>query len=370
MEKLNARYTRHYSFKGFGSTAQQKLTNAKVLVIGAGGLGCPVLQYLAAAGVGTIGIADNDIVDLSNLQRQVLYGNEDVGLQKVIQAAAKLHSLNSDIIINAHAVQVTAQNAFDLIQDYDIVVDCTDNFAARYVINDACVLLNKPLIFGAIYEYEGQVAVFNIADANGALTNYRNLFPKPPDNGDIPDCNEAGVLGVLPGIIGTMQATEVIKIITGIGEILINKLFIFNMLDYSTYCIDISNDNVDENLVNYNEDIFTTASYHQICKAIEPEVKNIGPREFALKQFDPDTLIIDVRESGELPIADFLNINIPLSGFEQNCPEINHANVIVICKSGHRSERAAEMLIARYGNSKNVCQLKGGLDALRAIAQE
>jgi len=253
MENYNNRYARHYSLKDFGFESQEKLAEAKVLVIGAGGLGCPVLQYLTAAGIGTIGLADNDVVSLSNLQRQVLYNTDDIGRAKAAVAAKKLQQLNPDITVNSFKMLVNSANALELITDYDIVVDCTDNFAARYLINDACVLLDKPLVFGAVYQYEGQVAVFNVPDANGNKTNYRHLFPTPPDPLEVADCNEAGVLGVLPGIMGIIQATETIKLITGIGKALLNKLLTFSILDYGSFEIDITAGDLDKDYVPKNE---------------------------------------------------------------------------------------------------------------------
>ena len=234
------RYSRHLNLKGFGLAAQQKLQQARVLVIGAGGLGCPVLQYLAAAGVGTIGIADEDVVSLSNLQRQVLYTVDDLGLLKAKQATERLRRLNPEILIHAHIQKVDVTNAMELIGMYDMVVDGTDNFASRYLINDACLLLGKPLVFAAVYQYEGQLAVFNVRDSQGSKTSYRDLFPTPPKASEAPDCNAAGVLGVLPGIMGIMQAMEVIKLVTGIAEPLTNQLLTYNALSAESYTIQIT----------------------------------------------------------------------------------------------------------------------------------
>ncbi|MBD0294073.1 MAG: HesA/MoeB/ThiF family protein, partial [Flavisolibacter sp.] len=212
----NERYQRQVILQEFGEAGQQKLLQAKVLVIGAGGLGCPVLQYLAAAGVGVVGIADDDIVSLTNLHRQVLYSMSDIGKSKVERAAAILRQLNPDIEIIPYHLRLTNKNALDIITAYDIVVDATDNFPTRYLLNDACVLLSKPLIYGAVSKFEGQVAVFNGVGSSGEKSvNYRDLFPVPPQEDEVPNCAEAGVLGVLPGIIGSLQAGEVIKLITG-----------------------------------------------------------------------------------------------------------------------------------------------------------
>jgi adenylyltransferase/sulfurtransferase len=216
-----ARYNRHIIIPGFGMEAQQKLKAAKVLVIGSGGLGSPVLLYLAAAGVGTIGIVDFDVVDDSNLQRQVLFGVDAIGQPKVEAAKRRLEALNPYIRLNLHNTHINSHNALDIIRDYDVIADGTDNFPTRYLVNDASVLLGKPNVYASIFQFEGQVSVFNYRDAQGRLgPNYRDLYPTPPPPGLVPSCAEGGVLGVLPGIIGSLQALEVIKVITGVGETL------------------------------------------------------------------------------------------------------------------------------------------------------
>ncbi|KGO85531.1 thiamine biosynthesis protein ThiF [Flavobacterium rivuli WB 3.3-2 = DSM 21788] len=370
MKNHNNRYARHYSLKDFGFEGQQKLAEAKVLVIGAGGLGCPVLQYLTAAGVGTIGLADNDVVSLSNLQRQVLYSTEDIGRAKASVAAVKLQQLNPDIIINSFKIMVTSSNALELIADYDIVIDCTDNFAARYLINDACVLLYKPLVFGAVYQYEGQVAIFNVPDAEGNKTNYRNLFATPPDPLEVADCNEAGVLGVLPGIIGIMQATEAIKLLTGIGETLINKLLTFSILDYSSFVIDITADESANSTIPKNETEFKATDYNWLCGMSSRNIQDLKPNAFLEKINLPDTIVIDVRETGELPKANFQNLNIPLSALSENIPEIEANNIILFCQSGKRSLKAGQLLLEKFGQTKNISHLKGGIIALHETINE
>ena len=222
-----ARYNRHIIIPEFGIEAQKKLKAAKVLVVGSGGLGSPVLLYLAAAGVGTIGIVDFDVVDDSNLQRQVLFGVEEVGKPKVEAAKQRLESLNPHIKIIIYNTQLTSKNALEIIKDYDVVADGTDNFPTRYLVNDASVLLGKPNVYASIFQFEGQVSVFNYKNASGELgPNYRDLYPTPPPPGLVPSCAEGGVLGVLPGIIGSLQASEVIKVITGVGETLSGRFFI------------------------------------------------------------------------------------------------------------------------------------------------
>ena len=231
-----SRYNRHIILSEIGQAGQDKISNAKVLVIGAGGLGCPILQYLTAAGVGSIGIVDFDSVNISNLQRQVLFGTSTLGKNKAEAAKQRLEDLNDEISIVAYPKKLTHCNAVDLFHKYDIIVDGTDNFETRYLVNDACIISNKPLVFGAIYKFEGQVSIFNYK--NGP--SYRCIFPHPPEKGSIPNCSEVGVLGVLPGIIGAMQANEVIKIILELGNMLSGKLLCFNALTLQNSIIRIS----------------------------------------------------------------------------------------------------------------------------------
>lgn len=230
---LEERYSRHYSLDEVGRKGQEKIAAAKVLVIGAGGLGCPVLQYLTSAGVGLIGIADGDFVSLCNLQRQTLYATEDVGVLKVSCAINNLKRVNPEITFHSISKLITALNAFEVIADYDIVVDCTDQIHMRYLLSDVCSVLNIPLVFGAIHKFEGQVSVFNYNEG----PNFRDLYPTPPTPETVPNCNNVGVLGVLPGIIGIAQANEVLKIIVGYGEVLSGKIWTFNAKNNSSYSI-------------------------------------------------------------------------------------------------------------------------------------
>jgi len=370
MDNLNPRYARHYSLEGFGKEGQEKLTKAKVLVIGAGGLGCPALQYLAAAGVGTIGIADADTVSITNLQRQVLFGTDDIGKPKAEVAARRLRNLNPGIEIVTYNTVVTNANAWDIIEEYDVVIDCTDNFASRYTINDACVLLDKPLVFAAIYQYEGQVAVFNVADENGNKTSYRHLFPEPPDPMEVADCNEAGVLGVLPGVIGTLQATEAIKLITGIGEVLANRLLTINLLTYDTFVIDIGGQAAIEDKSPADRAAFEAMDYEWLCGSAVANVGTLEAGIFKERVDDEDTLVIDVREAGELPTADFDNVNIPLSDLNNGIPDIRERNIILFCQSGKRSLKAGQLLSEHFGATKNISHLKGGIIALHENSHE
>ncbi len=230
------RYSRQMMLDEIGADGQMKLKQARVLVIGAGGLGCPVLQYLAAAGVGHIGIVDGDHVELSNLQRQILYTIEDIGHQKVNVAKRRLQQLNPHVCVEIYPYALNAMHAGELFQQYDIVVDGTDNFKTRYLVNDCCVAYNKPLVFGSIYRFEGQVSVLNYKGG----PSYRCIFPEPPEEGQVPDCATVGVVPSLPGIIGAMQANEVIKIITGAGDVLSGKLMVANMLTFEFNVFDFN----------------------------------------------------------------------------------------------------------------------------------
>lgn len=259
------RYQRQITLQGFGIEAQEKLTNAKVLVIGAGGLGCPVLQYLVAAGVGTIGIVDKDQVALSNLNRQVLFGQADVGQNKANVAAVKLSALND--LVKIATYQQNCDQAFAIVHfpNYDIIVDATDNFATRYLINDACVLLDKPLVFGAVSQYEGQVAVFNVMKGAHALS-YRDLFPVPPKAGEVLSCAEGGVLGVLPGMIGVMQSIEVIKLIAGIGNVLANQMLIYNALSNTNYIMQLEKHKDSTGQIPSSIEDFMKINYESLCQ--------------------------------------------------------------------------------------------------------
>lgn len=358
------RYSRQLLLKQFGEAGQQKLLQAKVLVIGAGGLGCPALQYLAAAGVGTIGIVDDDIVALSNLHRQVLYAVADIGLPKTERAALVLQQLNPEIIIFTYNERLTTQNALDIIAGFDIIVDGTDNFSTRYMINDACVLLGKSLVYGAVSQFEGQVAVFNHDEPGGKQSvNYRDLFPQPVGDGEVLNCAEAGVLGVLPGIIGTMQANEVIKLITGIGEPLINRLLTYNALNNQVYELELQVRKETASLIPVNADVFKATDYNPLCSSAEID----------LDKFDQavevnSATIIDVREPGEYPlVTEFSHIQIPLSQIKEKASAIPGGTIILFCQSGKRSLQAVQYL---SGLAKNVYSLKGGILQWKANHQK
>jgi sulfur-carrier protein adenylyltransferase/sulfurtransferase len=359
-----ARYNRHIIIPEFGLAAQQKLKAAKVLVVGSGGLGSPVLLYLAAAGIGTIGIVDFDIVDDSNLQRQVLFGVNEIGKPKVEAAKQRLQALNPHIEFVLYNTQLTSQNALDIIKDYDVVADGTDNFPTRYLVNDACVLLGKPNIYASIFQFEGQVSVFNYRNANGDLgPNYRDLYPTPPPPGLVPSCAEGGVLGVLPGIVGSLQALEVIKVITGVGEPLAGRFYIFDALSFESRTFNISRR--DDNPLNgKNPTITQLIDYEQFCgvKAVETPVKEITPAALYELQVKGEPFqLIDVREPYEYDIVNIGAELIPLATVAEQADKISKDQpVIVHCKMGGRSAKAIRELEEKFGFT-NLYNLKGGI---------
>lgn len=292
------RYHRQMLLREIGVEGQKKLLQSKVLVIGAGGLGCPALQYLAAAGVGKIGIVDNDVVSLTNLHRQVLYTTRDIGLPKAERSAAVLQGLNPDIEIIPYNLRLTNQNALDIIEQYDIVADGTDNFSTRYMINDACVILNKPLIYAAISRFEGQVAIFNSSkNINEKPVNYRDLFPNPPAADEVMNCAVAGVLGVLPGIIGSMQANETIKLITGIGQPLINRLLTYNALTNQVYELSLTASDETDSLLPKDKDAFMNTDYDWVCSTTQS--LEVDADQFNTLLKNDNISVIDVRELDE-----------------------------------------------------------------------
>lgn len=358
-----ARYDRHIIIPEFGLQAQQKLKAAKVLVVGSGGLGSPLLLYLAAAGVGTIGIVDFDVVDDSNLQRQVLFGKEDVGKLKTEAAKNRLESLNPHIEIRLHNTRLTSENALDILQDYDVVADGTDNFPTRYLVNDAAVLLHKTNVYASIFQFEGQVTVFNYTDKAGVLgPNYRDLYPTPPPPGLVPSCAEGGVLGVLPGIVGSLQASEVIKVITGIGEPLNGRLFLFDALNFETRTFKIKR-REDNPLNGKNPSINKLIDYEFFCGLkTEKPIKEISVQELYNWQVSGDKFqLIDVREPQEYEASNIGAELIPLATVSANADRFaKDVKVVVHCKSGARSAKAIRELEATFGFD-NLYNLKGGI---------
>lgn len=350
------RYSRHLLLPEIGQAGQQKLKAAKVLVVGCGGLGCPVLQYLAAAGVGTLGLLDFDTVDDSNLQRQVLYATADVGRPKAVVAAEKLYAQNPFIELIPHQLLLSADNALALFADYDIIVDCSDNFATRYLVNDACVVLGKPLVFGAIFKFEGQVTVFNYQ--NGPT--YRCLHPVPPAAGEVPNCAEIGVLGVLPGLIGTMQAAEALKIILELGEVLSGRLLLVDALGMRFQTIRFRAVPANQQLTALAPDYaaFCGEAPLEITPARAPEIS--ADELKAWQQSGRPLQLLDVREPHEHARRSIGGQMIPLgklgdelAGLSKDVP------VVVHCASGVRSQKAVLLLLA--AGFAEVYSLRNGL---------
>lgn len=353
------RYQRQIILNEFGEEGQLKLQKAKVLVIGAGGLGCPSLQYLTAAGVGTIGIVDDDLVALNNLHRQVLYSTNDIGLSKAERAAHTLQQLNPEIKIIPYNRRLTTQNALSIIADFDIIIDGTDNFATRYLINDACVLQGKPLIYGAISQFEGQLSVFRNKNTNDV--NYRDIFPDPPKEDDVLNCADGGVLGVLPGIIGTMMANETIKMIIGIGEPLVNQLLTYNALNNHVYQLTLSAKKETRSLIPKDETEFLKTDYDWLCSS-SASVNEIDFDTFNSLLENRIVDVIDVREVNELPEANELsNIKIPLAQLVASTDLIKSDTIIVFCQTGKRSLQGVKILSGIFGDNKKIYSLRGGI---------
>ncbi|HEX2535470.1 MAG TPA: HesA/MoeB/ThiF family protein [Chitinophagaceae bacterium] len=358
------RYHRQLILPQFGPEAQQRLQRAKVLVVGAGGLGCPALLYLAAAGVGTIGIVDGDAVSLSNLHRQVLYTTADIGQPKAAGAARLLQAMNPDTMLLPFAHAMNNGNALDLIEGFDLVLDATDNFPTRYLINDACVLLGKPLVFGAVSRYEGQVAVFNVqADGEQRAIHYRDLFPAPPREGEVANCAEAGVLGVLPGIIGTLQAGEALKLITGIGQPLAGRLQIFHWLRNEWHDWEITPLEAAESGRPRTREVFREWPYEEACSL--EGFAEIGAQEFEQLLAEEGVTVIDVREPDELPALDGIeHRSIPLGNLKQGGHTFDKPTLVAVCQSGKRSRVAAEWLATSFPGKK-IFSLRSGLSGWR-----
>lgn len=349
------RYSRHLALPDFNTSHQLKLKNARVLVVGAGGLGSPLLLYLAAAGVGNIGIIEGDTVDISNLQRQILFRDHDKGKNKIDIAAAELKALNPAVKLELHKEFLTRENAVKIISQYDIIADGSDNFGTRYLVNDTCVISRKPLVYGAVFRYEGQVCVLNALKENGKRgPNYRNLFPEPPSPGSVPDCAEGGVLGVLPGIIGSMQAAEVVKLITGLGENLIGKLFIFDLHNFSSQTVDFSN--MEPFAVSELGD------YDIDCEIKSDIMKEVTVNELKeMMDSSEDIQVVDVREPYEYDIANINADLIPLNAVPFSEDKISKdKKVIVHCRSGKRSAQAIKILEQQFGY-QNLYNLQGGI---------
>jgi adenylyltransferase/sulfurtransferase len=367
-----ARYSRHLILPEVGMEGQLKLKAAKVLCVGTGGLGAPLTYYLAAAGIGTIGLVDFDVVDESNLQRQIIHSTKDVGRPKIDSAAEKLLALNPNVKIVKHETMLTSANALEIIKDYDIVADGTDNFPTRYLVNDACVLSgNKPNAYASIFRFEGQASVFATEDG----PCYRCLYPEPPPPGLVPSCAEGGVLGILPGLLGVIQATEVIKLILGQGDPLIGRLLLVDSLGMKFRELKLRK-NPDCPVCGKNPTVTELIDYQQFC-GIAPEAKaeivNERPVQNGIPQITAKELkqkldakegvfVLDVREPHEYQIANLGAKLIPLGDLPARASELDkNREIVVHCKSGGRSQKASEFL-AQNG-FKNVSNLAGGITA-------
>ena len=358
------RYSRHLILPEVGMEGQLKLKAARVLCIGAGGLGSPVALYLGAAGVGTIGIVDFDTVDFSNLHRQIIHGTPDVGRSKLASAKSRLNALNPEVDVVTHELALSSKNALDLFADYDLVVDGTDNFPTRYLVNDACVISGKPNIYGSIFRFEGQMSVF--AAAGGPC--YRCMFPDPPPPGLVPSCAEGGVLGILPGVVGTIQATEAIKTILGVGELLIGRFLLFDALKMRFRELKVRKD-ADCPVCGDHPTVTELIDYEQFC-GIAPEapVTEAPPSDEAtveelktrLDRRDP-FLLLDVREPREFEICRIPgSVLIPLNELPSRLSELEErGEMIVHCRSGVRSGKAVRLLReSGFGGARN---LTGGI---------
>ena len=357
------RYSRHLIMPEVGMEGQLKLKNAKVLLIGTGGLGAPLGLYLAAAGVGKLGLVDFDVVDSTNLQRQVAFGAQDVGTPKTLAAKNRLSSLNSDIEIETYETKLESSNALELFKDYDVIVDGTDNFPTRYLVNDACILLGKQNVYGSIFRFEGQVTVFGAPDG----PCYRCLYPEPPPPGLVPSCAEGGVLGVLPGIVGSIQAMETIKLIIGRGDNLVGRLLLFDALGMKFRELKLRK-NPDCPMCGKNRTVHKLIDYYEFCgvrgeeaPAPDLQVPEITPRELKSRLDRGDDLfILDVREPHEFQICNLRGHLIPLGELPRRVHELDTSREIIAhCRSGKRSAEAVDFL--RKAGFRKILNLKGGI---------
>lgn len=360
-----ARYSRHLILPEVGMEGQQRLKAAKVLCVGTGGLGSPLVLYLAAAGIGTLGLVDFDVVDASNLQRQIIHSTKDIGRKKIDSAAEKLSALNPALRIVKHETMLTSANALEILKDYDVVADGTDNFPTRYLVNDACVLLGKPNVYGSIFRFEGQASVF--ATKEGPC--YRCLYPEPPPPGLVPSCAEGGVLGILPGLVGVIQATEVIKLILGNGSPLIGRLLLVDALNMRFRELKLRK-NRECPVCGDNPTVKELIDYQHFCGVVpdtpqEANVKN-GIPQITVKELKrrmdagEDVQLIDVREPYEFQIAQIGGKLIPQNDVPQRLAEIDRdREVVVHCKSGGRSQRIAEFL--KQSGYPRVVNVAGGI---------
>jgi len=357
------RYSRHLIMPEVGMEGQQKLKAAKVLCIGAGGLGSPLALYLTAAGVGTLGIVDFDVVDFTNLQRQVIHSTADVGRKKLESAAEKLKAINPYVNLRTFETRLSSENALELFREFDIVADGTDNFPTRYLVNDACVLTGKPNVYGSIFRFEGQASVFATEDG----PCYRCLYPEPPPPGLVPSCAEGGVLGILPGLVGVMQATEAIKLILGVGDPLIGRLLLIDALGMKFRELKLRK-NPDCPACGSNRTITTLIDYNEFCgiRGEEAPVSNTGIPTMQVEELKrrldkgDDLFVLDVREPHEYQICNINGYLIPLGDLPKRVSELDSSREIVAhCRSGVRSGKAVEFL--QQAGFKKVHNLAGGI---------
>lgn len=348
-------YLRHFSLPGFDENTQLKLKNSSVLVIGCGGLGVPCLLYLAGTGIGRIGIVDCDVISASNLPRQVLFDYKDIGGSKIKHACQRITALNPFIHIDEHKLFIKAHNAREILRCYDIVVDCTDNFDTKYLLNDICEELNKPLVYASIFQYEGQLAVFHYGNKFGDTISYRDLFPAPPQPEFRENCSDAGVLGVLPGILGTMQAGEVIKIVTGIGQVLCDQVMTYDSLSNRSSLLKLAK---------------RIPSSLEVAEQEIDAMDHVNPAQLLLmKERDPGLLLLDVREKSEREIISIGGIHIPLRELPDRLGELpRERQMVCYCKSGGRSKRAVMFL--QDQDFSNICNLTGGVMGLTKSEKE
>ena len=356
-DSMDFRYDRQTRLKGFGPDGQDKLAKAKVLVVGLGGLGLPVVQYLNAMGVGTLGLMDQDVVELHNLQRQVLYTEKNLGQSKLEVAHEKLQAQNSQTIFELYDTFLTKKNALEVISEYDVVIDATDNFPTRYLINDACVILNKPFVYGALHGFEGHVSVFN---HQGGPT-YRCLYPNMPTAEEVPDCNDNGVLGVIPGVIGTLQALEAVKLVAGIGEVLSGKLLIYDGLSQQMSKFNFKTNPVHKEIKELQE-FYETPD----CEVIT-EISAEAYQQF--RGLKTEHVLLDVRTVAEFE-ANHLSkaINIPLNQLDsKHFDFIDNDIIYVICQSGKRSAQAVKQLQSNYPKI-HFYSVLGGMNQMMALS--
>jgi adenylyltransferase/sulfurtransferase len=360
-----SRYSRHLILPEVGMEGQRRLKAARVLCVGTGGLGSPLALYLTAAGIGTLGLVDFDVVDASNLQRQIIHSTKDIGRKKIDSAEEKLSALNPAIKIVKHETMLSSANALDILKDYDIVADGTDNFPTRYLVNDACVLLGKPNVYGSIFRFEGQASVF----ATEAGPCYRCLYPEPPPPGLVPSCAEGGVLGILPGLVGVIQATEVIKLILGKGESLVGRLLLVDALNMRFRELKLRK-NPECPICGTNPTVTQLIDYDHFCGIVPeaPQEKNLknGIPQITVKELKArrdageDIFLLDVREPYEFQIAQIGGKLIPQNDVPQRMAEIpRNREIVVHCRSGARSQKIAEFL--KQSGYNDVVNVAGGI---------